>query len=51
MKTQLNPSGEYRIPNVTTFLDILSHPKISFMPAALYTLLERFLNLKGGSIA
>ena len=30
MKSQLDPAAEYRNPNLTTFLDILSHKNVTF---------------------
>jgi len=38
------------LPNTTTFLDILNHNKVTFLPQTLPTLLEKFLSLKGGSL-
>lgn len=47
MRSQLDSSGKFRIPNVTTFLGILSHARVSFSSGTLSYLLERFLNVKG----
>jgi hypothetical protein len=50
MKSQLDPPGEYRIPNTNTFLEILSNNKVKFRVAMLPMLLENFLNMKGGDL-
>jgi hypothetical protein len=50
MKLQLDPPGQYRIPNTNTFLSILSNSKITFNTSMLPMLLEKFLNMKGGDL-
>jgi hypothetical protein len=50
MRTQLNATGLHCLPNITIFLDILNHNKVTFFPQTLPTLLEKFLSLKGGSL-
>lgn len=50
MKTQLDDVAKYRMPNLRTFLTILSHSKTNFDPSRLPTLLEKFLEVKGGNL-
>jgi hypothetical protein len=38
------------MPNLNTFLSILSHSKVTFDPNRLPALLEKFLEIKGGSL-
>jgi hypothetical protein len=50
MKSQLDAAAEYRIPNLKTFLYILSHSRVTFDPNRLPALLEKFLEVKGGNL-
>jgi hypothetical protein len=43
----LDATGLHCLPNTTTFLDILNHNKVTFLPQTLPILLEKFLSLKG----
>jgi len=50
MKSQLDTAAKYRMPNLRTFLSILSHSKVTFDPNRLPALLEKFLEVKGGNL-
>jgi hypothetical protein len=51
MKTQLSPSGRHCMPNITVFLDILSLSQVTFSVFSFPMLLEKFFDLKGGSLS
>ena len=51
MKSQLDTTSKYRMNSLRTFLMILSNKNVTFDSKRLSTLLEKFLEIKGGNLS